>query len=55
MNVALYALLLLIIAPLGKSPSVDKILVRGPPPEIFDVTSVETSLFLIFRIILNCD
>ena len=55
LNVALYPLLLLIVAPLGKSPSADESLVRGRPPEIFDVPSVETSLLSIFRIMLDCD
>ena len=54
-NIAIYPLLLLIVAPLGKSLSANKILVRGQPPESFDVPSVETSLLSRFRIMLDCD
>ena len=45
MNVEIYPLLLLIISPLGRSPSAEESLVRGRPHESFDVLSVETSLF----------
>ena len=55
MNVALYLILLLIVAHLVKSPSADESLVRGRPPESFDVPSVETSLSSIFKILLDCE